>query len=150
MDLNVLTLRQPYASLLSLGRISHAVFDRRTTFRGPAAIHASEAWDEWTAEFVRSAELSLARLALPPVGRWPRGVVLAVADLVDCQPTELYEPAGDFDREFGDWTPCRWAWVFANVRPLRVKPRLSGDWYLRKFPYEFRKSIMAEADAAAV
>jgi hypothetical protein len=53
----------------------------------------------------------------------PLGCVLATCELVDCLPTvEVFEDYPDLDtppeREFGDYSAGRYAWVLKNVRPL--------------------------------
>jgi hypothetical protein len=71
-------------------------------------------------------------------------MVLAVAELVECiqVPAErsafpvpilgrIWLQPNEPERSFGDYTPGKWAWLLANVRPLD-KPRpargVSGLW----------------------
>lgn len=90
-----LTIRQPWASLISLGVKRIETRSWSTSFRGPLAIHAGKAkpsrdlvrmgqwltrWDYGEGRYVMSDGL----------GKWvalPLGAVVAVCDLIDVVPT---------------------------------------------------------------
>jgi hypothetical protein len=47
-----------------------------------------------------------------------RGAFLGTVRLAGCWSTEEREPANELDRLGGDWSPGRFAWALADVRPL--------------------------------
>jgi len=123
-----LTLTQPWASLVAIGAKSIETRSWTTSYRGPLAIHAAKGYPGWAREF--AAELALDRdsydvdLSRLAVDALPLGAVLAVCRLVDVRPITkttwaslLAEGRGD-ELEFGDFTPGRYAWFLADVRPL--------------------------------
>lgn len=88
--MRALTIRQPYAWAVAIGRKPVENRTRATSHRGPLAIHAGAAWypdGDWDQRII-AAWHSAGRPTptLSPAG-WPRawfGAVLAVADLYDC------------------------------------------------------------------
>ena len=95
--------------------------------RGRIAIHAGLAEpcakgvtlrfapDSWVSHFVHDG-LRLQHQGSDLV-RLPLGAVVATAELVDCVRTED-TGTPTLERRLGDWTPGRWAWELADVRPL--------------------------------
>jgi hypothetical protein len=115
--MKALTLRQPWATLVALGAKRIETRGWATHHRGPLAIHAG---------------LSLASLGLaqqPPFQQaldgedLPRGVIVAVVELVDCIliTTEETIPA-EPERSFGDYHPGRYAWHLASLIRLPLPP----------------------------
>lgn len=96
----------------------------------------------------------------------PRGAIVAVARLVDCRPIvggyehdHLDEPMDyrigyvrdgrivaltEQERAFGDYTPGRFAWLLADVRPLRVPVPCRGAQGLWAVPAGVRAAIEAQ------
>jgi hypothetical protein len=127
----LLTIPQPRATLIAVGRI---VFDTRpepTGYRGPIAIHAARSL---------RTELGLAALEEPMKGvlavmghtlaTLPRGAVIAVGELVDCVqivygrdghilPPSIQEDAFK-EIGLGQWQAGGFAYRFANVRALET------------------------------
>ena len=92
--MKVLTVRQPWASLISLGVKQIETRSWSTSFRGPLAIHAGKAWPvpvgEWQVPSDRGPGPMIERLGRAYV-RWesmptPLGAVVAVCDLIDVVP----------------------------------------------------------------
>jgi len=95
-----------------------------------------------------SPHVRTTRLVLPSHGETdcievsdlPRGAIIAVADLVDVRPIcdgvreygmhlpdgERIWPLTDQERAFGDYSPGRFAWLLANIRPLAVPVPAKG------------------------
>lgn len=141
-----ISLHQPMAQLIAMGLKTHDFRDRRTNYRGPVAIHAGRAWTDLHRERAERAwRLASERglhFPLPP----PTGVVVALADLADCLPSEDARPSGDFDRLFGDWTTAgRWAWRLENVRPLAEGYPIGGSIGLFLVPGHSARAIEARA-----
>lgn len=120
-DLRVLSVRQPWASLIASGRKTVELRSWGTTYRGPILILAgSGVWRGATDHEIG-----------------PRGVALCVVDLVDVRPTRfdhedaakacLFPPTG-FD----------FAWVLANPRPVEQLP-IKGKLGLYRADEELRR-----------
>jgi len=118
--MRAISIWQPRASAIALGLKKVETRPRRTHYRGPLAIHASQRRtaylrDAFAYEFLfdfRSAGVS-------SFEQLPLGAIVAVCDLVDCMPTaSLAETLSEEERRFGDFTPGRFGWILDNVRKL--------------------------------
>lgn len=121
-EVRALTLHQPWATLVACG---HKMVETRswsTRYRGPLAIHSSRTYPRYGRQML--VEIStygplFDRAPWPEVS--PLGVVLALADLVDCVPTEfLIEPGGavsvgELEAKLGNYGPGRWAWLLRDL-----------------------------------
>jgi hypothetical protein len=138
--MKVLSLTQPWATLVAIGakRIETRSFQR--SYRGPLAIHAAQGLksvggvdgllDLCRREPFRSALGSLLTDDTRPgwitTAKIPRGVIIAVCDVVECGritddgvlfANGRYYPETP-EHEFGDYTPGRYAWLLSNTRAL--------------------------------
>ena len=126
--IKAITLHQPWASLIAAGLKTIETRTWATNHRGPLAIHASmtpdlealSAPDRGLFDEAFSAPdrgLLDAVIALARRQGWelpfPTGVIVAMADLVDCR---LCTPA-DCERALCD-IRGRFGWVLENIRPL--------------------------------
>lgn len=116
-----LTVKQPWAHLIAIGRKTIETRTWPTGYRGPLAIHAGRNIDP-----IGLGSLASRAPELVPVGGCPRGMIIAVAELADCRLlTERDEEAAC----------CRCAnlygFVLADVRrlsePIPARGRL-GFW----------------------
>lgn len=114
--MKALSIHAPYGSLIAAGIKRHETRSWRTNYRGPLAIHQGKSWvDADVAATLRPALKALQRRC--PV-MWANdiehghgiGAVVAIANLVDCVPTESLTEIDPLDRLCGDFTPGRWAW----------------------------------------
>ncbi len=128
------TITQPWASLITIGAKRFETRAWQTTYRGPLAIHAAKGFPSEAQLFTNDPAVSAALaphfpLSGAPGGthgpagireRLPRGAVIAVCDLAEILPTTDPAVQAALDREgpFGDFTPGRYAWRLAGVRPL--------------------------------
>jgi len=145
-----ISVRQPWASCIATNaggakRVENR--GRSTSHRGPVAIHASLIPDVAATTDPRVAAL----LGADPWEWLPVGVIIAVADLVDChqaaQPTERVDFDGDGDlvveqpgtccQPWGDrWYGDKPVWhlILDNVRilpvPVDARGQLSVPWAL--------------------
>ena len=119
-----LSVRQPWASLISEGLKHIEIRSRTWSYRGPLVICAT-ATPYWPDAFG-------GRRRGDPL---PHGCAVCVADMVACRPlTPQDAQAAGLDT--GELTPedCegQWAWVLANARPVThvpVKGQLAPwDW----------------------
>jgi len=141
--IKALSLWQPWASAIAFGSKLIETRHWATTYRGPLAIHAAKRRIQ--GELIHMNSFYHWRGAMMPllkqnhktlVDDLPFGAIVAVCDLVDCRPTDSFTvaeldmprtadgQATDLyswtERQMGDFSPGRFGWVFANVRPLPV------------------------------
>jgi activating signal cointegrator 1 len=136
--MKIISLWQPWASLVALGAKVHETRSWPTTYRGPLLIHAARRWDrKLQAEWVRCDTLLYnARELRLPFAERPRGCVVALVELADCGPIGSISPASSFDRIFGDWDDGRYAWRLTNPRRLLKPIPWLGQQGLRDAPAE--------------
>lgn len=143
--MKTISLTQPYATLIALGKKRIETRSWSTSFRGPLAIHAAKGPGE-LGSFKAIRDLCGTQPffdALYPIvpghDRYcdrdaifeclPSGAIVAVCELVSVIPVESVPREGDRDtlqgwtltdqeRAFGDYSPSRYAWLLANVRAL--------------------------------
>lgn len=117
--MRILTLRQPWATLVAIGE--KTVENRRwsTSYRGPLAIHAGEAWDPAATgdPLVEEAltEHGLTRADLP------HGVVVALAEL-----TDAHQSAGLCCVPWGLQDGGYQHLLLADIRQLREPVKMTG------------------------
>lgn len=129
-EIKVLSLMEPWASLIAFGPKRIETRSWRTSYRGPLYIHASR------------GPLSSAGSRLGPLlelipGREPApGSILCRCVLKDCIPmdeTFLAAMPDPIERMCGEYAPGRFAWLLQDVQPLKnpipAKGRL-GIWSL--------------------
>ena len=142
--MKAITLWQPWASLLACGAKKYETRGWETRYRGPIAIHAAK---KGFAPYACELPIGFTDAAISVfwpgvfdlctvVDSWdelPRGAIVATAELVCCRAIYKNRYDGvthildDTDAGiciegnellFGDWTPGRYAWEFANVKML--------------------------------
>ena len=149
--MKALTIRQPYASLIIMGRKRIETRSWSTNYRGPLAIHAGAAvtgrrgsrrkYGPYEVEKDESG-LLLRSDSLSWPYRMPLGCVIGVVDLVDVHPTG--EQPEWPERVLGNHKPGNFAWVLSA--PTRIKPvTYSGQQGFWEFPdtlidYQGRKA----------
>lgn len=112
--MRVLTLRQPWASLIALGHKKIETRSWRTDYRGPLLIHAAKTFSSEERLFA-SEERSFGRIG----ARLPLQAIVCKAVLVDCQPTEEASlTASGLEKRLGNFLPRRFAWFLEHVEPL--------------------------------
>lgn len=134
--MKALTVIQPWATAIALGSKKIETRSWETSYRGPLLIHAART--KVALQVVREHP-QLWRDVLQPVppqtldtafAALPFGAAIAVCELVDCVPTgdsktlrEACRRAGErylpIEPQLGNFVRGRWAWFFAQIRPLR-------------------------------
>lgn len=145
-----LTLYNPHAMLMALGRKRLETRSWMTSYRGLVAIHAAKHSPvEYAALCAREPFRSALRAEDPRGDEWARmhhGTVLAVAELEAARPVtsgdvlrfgHLITPANEEEeRAFGNYMPGRFAWRFGPPYKL-ASPRLmrgrQGLWPIDRF-----------------
>jgi hypothetical protein len=159
--MKAISLWQPYASLIALGEKRWETRSWATAYRGPLAIHAAERWgrDQLALSIREPFYTPLAAAGFCGGKRRHRtglefGAVIAVCELVDCLeigPTRLLRnDAGhrarvlppEPERSFGDYTPGRFAWELADVRPLARPVPFRGRQKLFDVPDELIRAAL--------
>lgn len=156
-----LSLWQPWATLMEMGGKRIETRSWATLYRGPVLIHAAKRWNRelrglcGVGDFVEvlgriSGEVP-DLMRLDPVTRtsrrMPLGEIIAVGQLVDCQPVEtMHRPEeGTRERAFGDYRPGRFAWMFGRVCGLSSPIPWRGMQGLFEVPDEVAEMALAEA-----
>lgn len=139
--MKILTLWQPWATLIALGIKVHETRSWSTQYRGPLAIHSAK----------RKMDRAGRRLLMEIVGghairpgspllRMPYGSIVAIANLVDVYPTDDVETT-DTDWACGDFTPGRYAWLIEDA--LQCQATCKGAQGLRDIPPDVALSLKA-------
>jgi hypothetical protein len=124
--IRALTLLQPWASLIAVGAKRLETRSWSTAYRGPLAIHAGKGSTEWSRATwqLPAVQAVMGGAGIVAEADLPLGCVVAVCELCDCIP--ILEPPAEPERSFGVYTPGRFAWRLANVRPLPVPIPMRG------------------------
>jgi len=130
--MKVLTITQPWASLLVWEEKLLETRSWWTDYRGAIAIHSSKGMPNWAQDVMayepfRSA---IERHVMPCKGELfgkaelPRGMVLGTCDLVNVVRVggnwkqKLGARLTEKELSFGDYTEGRYVWVIENMKPL--------------------------------
>lgn len=163
--MKALTLHQPWASLIAVQLKTIETRSWPTKYRGPMAIHAGKRRMNGVDELRLWYDNRDALESQLDTDNWetlPLGMVVATAILIDVVPTGRvgfvppsdpwvitkgwHRASGDFDytarqaqREMGDFTPGRWAWVFDDIQASPIPIIATGhqglwDWDVRTNP----------------
>lgn len=189
--MKILTLTQPWATLVAIGAKHIETRSWGTAYRGPLAIHAGAGlgpvggpiglWRQCAERsFFQALEPhfrvthlnmggSLGLTDCIDVTDLPLGAIVAVAFLAGCEHTGRVDADGrglatwrrgdsyvtsawritDQERAFGDYSSGRYAWLLADVRPLRVPLPYRGAQGLRPLPVEVAAQVEALAASSA-
>ena len=114
--MKIISIKQPWASLIVNGLKNIENRDWRTHHRGPVLIHASQRQDDITAEELRR------RFNVGMPKKMLKGGVVGIVDVVDC-----------VDARPSKWFVGDYGFVLKNARPLRFQ-RSKGQLGLREAP----------------
>lgn len=151
-----ITLWQPWATLVAIGAKKWETRSWATKYTGPLAIHAAacapkvpdgdDLFDEWLLWERFHAVLRGAGYRCPGAHRTdgaplPRGVVVAVVNMVQCRPVDaVRDTIGVFERTFGNYTDGRWAWQLEDVRQVVPPIPYRGRQQLWRLPDEIMEA----------
>ncbi len=147
--MKVISLTQPWATLMAIGEKRVETRSWSTKYRGPLAIAAAK-------KFPRECQdLCLTLPFIEALGRHgignfvplieATGSILAVVDLIDCLPTDGYfverrlgmvVESGKSECVFGDYSRGRFGWLTTNLRRLARPIPAKGALGLWEFPAE--------------
>lgn len=110
--MKALTLYQPYATAIALGLKKYETRSWATSYRGPLAIHASV--KKLSPEFKKLAErYNITNLEY--------GKIIVICELQDCieMTDEIIKHQSTAEKDFGIWTPGRYAWKLKVLKILK-------------------------------
>jgi hypothetical protein len=128
--MKVITLIQPWATLVMLDEKRIETRSWATQHRGKLAIHAGKnAYPAY--KQLCQTEPFRSILAKHGITNWdelPRGVILGTAHLDDCTMVDLLPRAmlTPLEMAFGDYTPGRYGWLLSAPTPLVVPVACKG------------------------
>ena len=139
--MKVLTILQPWASLIVHGQKRRERRSWATAYRGPLAIHAGRRFR--AAQRRLCGELPVQRLLVAAGIRspsaLPRGDIVGMVTLVDCIPAS--EPTEAPDPALGDERYGAYAWLLADPVRLAVPVPYLGQLGLRELPAEVARLL---------
>lgn len=165
--MKVLTLTQPYATLVAIRVKRLETRSWRTGYRGPLAIHAAQGLKP-VGGFLGFKKLCWSepfRTALKQGGAWPEdtdlpplplGAIVAICELRDVRiigvelngvPTIAADdmltatPIQGNELAFGNYAAGRYAWLLANVRALPEPIRVPGQLGLWEYKGELPQGV---------
>lgn len=142
-ELRALTIRQPWATWITLGAKTVENRTWPTRHRGPLAIHAGAAFEEdaWRTSVVRA----LPRGTLPGLTSLPKSAILAVVELAGCHE---YKP-GCCGTPWAEKGAGTWHWVLADVRALSEPVECTGRLGLWRVLPPLAERVLAQLEAVS-
>lgn len=146
--MKVLSLTQPWATLVAIGAKRFETRSWATNHRGPLAIHAAKGFPRDCKElcFDEPFAEALAEAGVRKVAQLPLGQIIAICDLQGCyRMGSLLVPSTDVlcrmagvalspELEFGDFSEGRYAWRLENARKLDEPIPAKGSLGLWEYP----------------
>jgi hypothetical protein len=140
--MKIISIRQPWASLIAVGIKDVENRSWPTRYRGAVLIHASQRADD-----ISSDEIDHRFGVRPPIDARLGGVV-GIVDIVDCvQQHQSKWYAGDYVDRHGE-RKSHWALVMKNARPLPFV-KWKGALSLRAAPTELLELLDLSHSAAS-
>jgi hypothetical protein len=160
--MKAISLWQPWASLMAIDAKRNETRSWPTTHRGWIAIHAAKKWDEELEQTClddpfRDA-LQTAGFTAPARLKYglPVGAIIAVVNLTACVPTHPLPHDGRYgffgrphEREFGDYSPRRYAWITRDVIRLPEPVPCRGMQGLFNLPGDVHAQVLSQINAKA-
>lgn len=133
-QVKVITIQQPYASLIALRLKSIETRPWKPDYLGPVLIHAGKGCD-FASEFYHDPIRSLfAKQGIVRFDQLPLGMAVALSRIVSYSRTEcLRDHISPQERLLGNYLPKRWGWQLGSIRRLDTAFALRGaqglfDW----------------------
>jgi activating signal cointegrator 1 len=119
--MKILSIRQPWASLVVHGLKRCETRRWATLFRGPLAIHAARRFPgpQRRRCIEPPVRILLAAAGIADIGQLPLGTIVGVATVVDCVPaSEWADQLEPIERQLGDYGDEMYAWLLADAVAL--------------------------------
>lgn len=169
--MKIITLWQPWASLIALGLKQYETRSWLTPYRGPLLIHAAKrpfvleeqsgkirvvdrdadwAWQS-ALELAYETGILTDQSRIPFAHQLPLGTVVAIADLTNCSRMTNFSISEmtQLEKHVGDWRQGRYAWHLDNIRPLAKPIPWKGGQGLRNAPAELQTLVDEQVGAIA-
>lgn len=137
--MKAITLWQPWASLLACCVIQYETRSWATKYRGPMAIHAAAS--EPKNLLYQMSGIVTSILGADNQPEYPRGAVIATADLIAC-----HEMKEDENGNIGFWHSNHGIQEFYAISKQQAS---LGDWEAGRFAWEFINRKMLDAPIPA-
>ena len=155
--MRIITLWQPWASLMALNEKHIETRSWMTRYRGELAIHAAQRFDAYQRDLCGSVPFrtALERHGIKDPAELPLGAIVARTTLVDCgriSSAGFYfsSHGAEFEKEFGDYRPGRCVWVCDGTQACRDPIPYQGAQGIRELPIEIAELVRSmTADAGA-
>jgi activating signal cointegrator 1 len=127
--LRALTTWQPYCSLLVYGIKKYETRGWCTSYRGPVALHSAKKPIPTVMAMLPAVIVCQIRYRLRPfpIDQLPVGYILGYGNLVACHKIDdqFIASLSQDEKDFGDFTPGRYAWEFRDIvqldRPVKMR-----------------------------
>ena len=135
--MKAISLYEPWATLIALGKKRYETRSWSTTYRGPLLICASikrpplhETIGVLYRAGINSDELKPGR-------------AVAIVELIGVHPTKalVYAELGEDEQYFGDFSSGRFAWQLKNIRRILKPPPIKGRQGLFDIPDDLIKNL---------
>lgn len=144
-DMRLISLHQPWASLVVAGLKKYETRSWKTSWRGPLLIHAT------LNRMPLPSEPMLRRVLCPrPLGAYealPRGAIIGMVELEDCAPTvqgaQWIVKLSLEERARGNFEPFRYGWRLSSPITLTEPLPYKGGLGMRGVPDELRELVNA-------
>ena len=129
-EYKVITLWQPYATLIATGIKRYETRSWPTDYRGPLLIHAAKrpmGTDEMNLINRLRNDYPRLKISRNPED-YPLGAIVCKTELFNCLPAGY--PPNFIEKAVGNWHPFRWAWFLTEIVPLDPIPArgYQGFW----------------------
>ena len=137
--MKVLSLTQPWATLVVIGAKRFETRSWKTAYRGEILIHAAKRFPLGCRILCEQDSLFVRSLAGWDTDKLPRGAMVGKARLVDCLPVEAMGLAYTTlftkqEEAFGDYSPSRFAWKLDDAELFETPIPAKGSLGLWEFP----------------
>jgi hypothetical protein len=118
--MKMLSLQQPWATLVVAGAKRYESRSWQTAYRGPLAIHAAVRFPPAARALCRAEPFRtlLREAGYPDWTGLPTGAILGTVRLLRCLRVEDVQDLSPADEALGDFRPGRWAWLLAEPSRL--------------------------------
>jgi activating signal cointegrator 1 len=122
--MKALSLSQPWATLVVLGRKRYETRSWQTRYRGSLLIHAARTFSSEHRALCRRDPMRrlLSEAGIDDDRALPRGVLLGTVEVRGCWRTDEMdvEALDETERLLGDYGPGRWVWLLEQAAPLKT------------------------------
>lgn len=144
--MRIISLYQPYATLMMLGLKTNETRGYLTHVRGTIGIHATATMPKWCKDLLAEEPFKSALEGI----ELPKGAILGTVEIIDCVTVEAwmkqsYWSLGKLREEvliktsnemhFGDYTEGRFAWKTINPTPFAQPIPAKGKQGFWNYPF---------------